>query len=145
DLGAGTVKLACKSQCSVSWHANTLWDPDLSPRGNTFTRLRDAIAHNKLHLQSSSEPAPTPVPAQQRQVPPNWGVMPAAAPTAPTWVSPGTPPPVQASPWDAGSDTGLSEGQLAALESEHRNKIAALIKQQRLHIQSLTTDTQQKI
>ncbi|MFZ5603428.1 MAG: hypothetical protein ACOY7J_13320, partial [Pseudomonadota bacterium] len=117
DLGAGPIKLACKSQCSVAWHAGMLWDPDLSPRTNTFVRIRDAIADNKLHLPVHAEVEVAPVSVPQR-APGNWGMAP--------------PPPTLNSPWD--SDSGLTEAQLAALESQHRNKIAALIKQQRLHI-----------
>ncbi len=146
DLGAGPIKLACKSQCSVAWHAGMLWDPDLSPRTNTFVRIRDAIAENKLHLPVSSD-EPVPVMAPQQRPVGNWGVAP-VAPAASAWGTPGMSgmmPPTLGSPWDAGNDTGLSEAQLTALESEHRNKIAALIKQQRLHIQTLTTENQQNI
>lgn len=128
DLGAGPIKLACKSQCSVAWHAGMLWDPDLSPRTNTFVRIRDAIADNKLHLPVHVEVEVAPVSVPQR-APGNWGMAP--------------PPPTLNSPWD--SDSGLTEAQLAALESQHRNKIAALIKQQRLHIQTLTTENQHNI
>lgn len=145
DLGAGAIKLSCKSQCSVSWHASSLWDPDMSPKSNTFVRLRDTIAANRLCLPSSGEPEPPVMQPQTQSVPPNWGM-------------PGQPQQRMAQPrqdlrrdesvinsgWDS-DDSGLTESQLAALESEHRNKIAALIKQQRLHIQTLTNDAQQKL
>ena len=129
DLGVGPIKLACKSQCSVAWHAGMLWDPDLSPRANTFVRIRDAIADNKLHLPVHAEAEVAPVSVPQR-APGNWGMA--------------APPPAPNSPWDTG-DSGLTDAQLAALESQHRNKIAALIKQQRLHIQTLTTENQHSI
>ena len=28
DLGRGPIRLACRSQCSVSWHAHNLWEPE---------------------------------------------------------------------------------------------------------------------
>ncbi|HVK99496.1 MAG TPA: hypothetical protein VM553_06785 [Dongiaceae bacterium] len=131
DLGAGAIKLACKSQCSVAWHAGMLWDPDLSPRTNTFVRIRDAIADNRLHLPVYAEAEPAPMmQAPQQRNPGNWGLP--------------TQPPTLNAGWDP-NDSGLTEGQLAALESQHRSKIAALIKQQRLHIQTLTTENQQSL
>lgn len=148
DLGAGPIKLACKSQCSVAWHAGMLWDPDLSPRTNTFARVRDAIAENRLHLPTVSEPEAVPMMSMSQRPPVNWGVMPGApgAPVPTGWGAapvPGMMPPTLTPAWEA--DSGLSEAQLMALESEHRNKIAALIKQQRLHIQTLTRDNQQNL
>lgn len=142
DLGAGPVKLSCKSQCSVSWHTGMMWDPDLSPKTNTFSRIRDAIAANRLHLQSIAE-ADVVAPAQQMQPPPNWGVAPAARAPASPWAGGGQEPPTLQPGWV--DDSGLTESQLAVLESEHRKKIAALIKQQRLHIQTLTSESQQTL
>jgi hypothetical protein len=49
DLGAGPVRLACRSQCSVSWYQRELWEP--SQDGiNHFILLRDAVKRNKLGL-----------------------------------------------------------------------------------------------
>lgn len=49
DLGAGPVRLACRSQCSVSWYQRELWEP--SQDGvNHFVLLRDAVKRNKLGL-----------------------------------------------------------------------------------------------
>ncbi|MAR92224.1 MAG: hypothetical protein SV765_14415 [Pseudomonadota bacterium] len=143
DLGAGAIRLACKSQCSVAWHASSLWDPDMSPKSNTFVRLRDTIAGNRLCLPTSSEPEPPVVRSPPAPVPPNWGMPPPAHP------SPQSQPPWQSSDpinsgWDT-QDSGLTDSQLAALETEHRNKIAALIKQQRLHIQTLKNEAAQTL
>lgn len=46
DLGEGPIKLACKSQCSVSWHQGELWDPD--KQQDYFLEIKSAIARNKL-------------------------------------------------------------------------------------------------
>lgn len=149
DLGAGPVRLSCKSQCSVSWHTAMLWDPDLSPKSNTFTRIREAIAINRLHLPTA-EPEPAAAAVAQAatgplQPPPNWGVVPPAArPSA--WAGQGQQPPtLMPGGWGGLEDTGITESQLAVLESEHRKKIAALIRQQRLHIQTLTSESQQTL
>lgn len=49
DLGAGPIRLACRSQCSVSWYQRELWEP--SQDGiNHFVLLRDAVKRNKLGL-----------------------------------------------------------------------------------------------
>jgi len=139
DLGAGPIKLACKSQCPVPWLADYLWNPDMSPKSNSFVRVRDFIAANRLCLPSSdeevvAEPATQEPPAK---MPPNWG-MPGQE---------GQPQPGR-SAINAGwndHDRGLTESQLAALEQENRTKMAALIKQQRLHIQTLNNEAQQQL
>ena len=49
DLGAGPIRLACRSQCSVSWYQRELWEP--SQDGvNHFVLLKDAVKRNKLGL-----------------------------------------------------------------------------------------------
>lgn len=50
DLGAGPIRLACRSQSSVPWHQMHLWDPDLSPKNNHLLMIRDAVKHNSLGL-----------------------------------------------------------------------------------------------
>lgn len=145
DLGAGAVKLSCKSQCSVSWHTNMMWDPDLSPKSNTFTRIRDAISANRLHLQALPDVEVTPpVPAPGLQPPPNWGV--AAPPVAPAspWAGIGPQPPTLQPGW-GGDEFGLNESHLALLEADHRQKLAALLRQQRLRIQTLSSESQQAL
>ena len=61
DLGAGQIKLSCRSQCSVSWHQRSLWDPVLEAGdSNTLTILAKAISRNRLGLPVAPEPAPEP-------------------------------------------------------------------------------------
>ncbi|MGB3623362.1 MAG: chromosome partitioning protein ParA [Ketobacter sp.] len=141
DLGAGPIRLSCKSQCSVSWHAESLWDPVMSPRSNSFVRLRDAIADNRLCLAvSKAVSAPVQRPADPRSTP-DWDVeSPAQAPQSP---SPDDDA-IFNSGW-SGNDQGLSAQQLAVLETEHRNKMAALIKQQRLQLQALKNEAQERL
>lgn len=48
DLGAGPIRLCCRSQCPVDWHVQDLWDPDMNQQPNTFVILRDLVKHNRL-------------------------------------------------------------------------------------------------
>lgn len=48
NLGAGPIRLACKSQCPVAWHVQQLWDPSMNTEPNDFVLLRDVIKRNKL-------------------------------------------------------------------------------------------------
>jgi hypothetical protein len=49
DLGAGPIRLACRSQCSVSWYQRELWEPN-QREINHFQLMADAIVRNKLGL-----------------------------------------------------------------------------------------------
>ena len=44
NMGAGRIKLACQTQCSISWHANSLWEPVTSD----FMAIRKALRDNRL-------------------------------------------------------------------------------------------------
>ena len=48
DLGAGPIRLACRSQSPLPWHQMHLWDPELSPEKNQFLMIRDAVKRNSL-------------------------------------------------------------------------------------------------
>lgn len=48
NLGAGQIKLACKSQCSVEWHQHEMWNPDQEHK--VFRRLRAVVKRNRLAL-----------------------------------------------------------------------------------------------
>lgn len=57
DLGAGPIKLSCRSQCSVSWHQRSLWDPQLDAgSSNTLSVLGSAVVRNRLGLIVEKEP-----------------------------------------------------------------------------------------
>lgn len=50
DLGAGAIRLACRSQCSIAWHHQSMWDPDMTPGANNFVLLKKSIKANRLGL-----------------------------------------------------------------------------------------------
>ncbi len=112
DLGAGPIRLACRSQCPVSWHQMHLWDPDLTPGKNHFVMLRDCIKRNQLGLLVEEE-APQTVPTERLQMV-----------AEDTWYAP-----------DAAKQAATRRAE--QLEKEQRVKAAQLIKQQRLRIASL--------
>ena len=56
DLGAGPIKLSCRSQCSVSWHQRAMWDPDAHSGNTTFKKIVAAARRNRLGLTVLEEP-----------------------------------------------------------------------------------------
>ena len=50
DLGGGRIRLACRSQCSVPWHARQLWDPVLEGADSSLQQMVQAIQRNRLGL-----------------------------------------------------------------------------------------------
>ncbi|MBV1906289.1 MAG: hypothetical protein KUG75_09455 [Pseudomonadales bacterium] len=50
DLGAGRIKLACRSQCSISWQAMNLWEPKGGDNKNPLNLVQRALWRNRLGL-----------------------------------------------------------------------------------------------
>lgn len=119
DLGAGPIRLACRSQCPVSWHQMHLWDPSLVPGKNDLVLLRDAVKRNHLGLLVEDEPQL--VTADRLQM-------------------------VSEDKWYAADPSKEAADKLAEkLDQEHRAKTAQLIKQQRLRIASLTQQHEEEL
>ncbi|KEF32888.1 ATPase involved in DNA repair [Marinobacter nitratireducens] len=57
DMGAGPIRLVCKSQCPEPRFADDLWDPDMTPGSNHFQAIRKAVESNSLKFQKI-EPEP---------------------------------------------------------------------------------------
>ncbi|KPP97916.1 DNA repair protein [Marinobacter sp. HL-58] len=57
DMGAGPIRLVCRSQCPKSVNAEELWDPDMTPGSNHFQAIRRAVDANSLKLRKV-DPAP---------------------------------------------------------------------------------------
>ncbi len=66
DMGAGPIRLACRSQCPVAWHQDQLWDPVMKPGANDFVAARDLLRGrgSKMGLEVDEDlpPAPAAVP-----------------------------------------------------------------------------------
>lgn len=50
DLGGGPIRLACYSQCPIAWQQKNLWDPDMTPAHQTFGAIKKALKANRLGL-----------------------------------------------------------------------------------------------
>ena len=120
DLGAGPIRLACRSQCPVSWHQMHLWDPSLTPGNNDLALLRDVVKRNSLGLLVEDENAQA-VALERLQM-------------------------ASEDKWYA-ADPAQEEASKASekLDQEQRLKAAQLIKQQRLRISSLTQQHEEEL
>ncbi len=56
DLGAGPIRLACASQCTIQYFKDALWDPLMRSGANQLVMLKKALARNKLALQFREAP-----------------------------------------------------------------------------------------
>ncbi|MCP5160171.1 MAG: DNA repair ATPase [Hahellaceae bacterium] len=61
DLGAGPIKLACRSQCSINWHQKELWDPEMTSGKNDFVAIRSAVDENRLRFEKAESELELPV------------------------------------------------------------------------------------
>ena len=120
DMGAGASRLVCYSQCPIAWHQKNLWDPLMQPGNNSFVAMRKAVKANRLGLVVKKQPA---VKAPKPDVP--------------------------AKPVRSAEETKREQAALAQKLHDHyaqelRDKMAALIKEQRLHIATLMSQSQAK-
>lgn len=111
DLGGGPIKLACRGQCSINWHQNDLWDPDMTPGSNDFSLLRKAVDKNRLRLAFEK--------------------IEEDVPTLAAMSNDSTDVPVLDS---------KHESQGSAVDAEKRIKLARLLKEQRLRIRTLESN-----
>ena len=119
DLGAGPIRLACRSQCPVSWHQMHLWDPSLAPGKNDLVLIRDAVKRNSLGLLVEEE-APVVLPERLQVA------------AEDKWRAP-----------DAAHEEAVQ--QVERKEHEHRLKTAQMIKQQRLRISALSKQHEEEL
>lgn len=117
DMGGGPIRLACRSQCPVSWHQMHLWDPESSAGRNHFVLIRDALRRNQLGLLVDEEPAAVEPQRLQMAAEEQWYAAGPAAPKAP----PAEPPRKQEDEQTA---------RLAQLVKQQRQQLAALARQQ---------------
>jgi len=66
DLGCGAIRLASRAQCSVSWHAMNLWEPEGEGESHPLRVIQRAAWRNKIGLKilpaDAGADQPTPVP-----------------------------------------------------------------------------------
>lgn len=120
DLGAGPIRLACRSQCPVSWHQMHLWDPSLAPGKNDLALLRDVVKANHLGLLVEDDSSQSLAPERLHMV------------SDDKWYAP--------DPSQENADKAAEK-----INQEQRIKAAQLIKQQRLRIGSLSLQHEEEI
>ncbi|PZP25589.1 chromosome partitioning protein ParA [Pseudomonas kuykendallii] len=118
DLGGGPIRLACRSQTPVAWLQLHLWEPSVE-RGD-FQAIRDAVQRNSLGLLAEEETALPAMAPERLQV---------AAEDA----------------WYADPSQELVEKLTEQMGLEHRQKIAVLVKQQRLRLASLGQNHEEEL
>jgi len=122
DLGSGTIRLVCRSQCPDPAVADDLWDPDMSPSSNDFQSIRKAVESNRLRLPKEEAP--------QEAIP----VLTSEAPVS--------------TPADAGKSDDEHRRKLArlireqrlrikTLQSAHRDRVLEHQRQHRMEVQAL--------
>jgi len=122
DLGAGPIRLACASQCSIAWQQKNLWDPEMSPGANDFISLKKAANANSIGLRYTEPESPPELTDSQI-------------------VSPGS------GPADISTQIAMAGSQQQALqhqlekqyEQTFRDRMAGLLKEQRLRINTLNS------
>jgi hypothetical protein len=51
DLGCGAIRMASRAQCSVSWHAMNLWEPEGEGESHPLRVIQRAAWRNKIGLK----------------------------------------------------------------------------------------------
>ena len=66
DMGAGPIRLSCRSQCSIGWHQHSLWDPLVEDDRHSLRLLAMAVKRNRLGLDVQDKPGPVPPVVSQK-------------------------------------------------------------------------------
>lgn len=123
DLGAGPIRLACHSQCSIAWQQKNLWNPEMSASLNNFVQIRKAVASNRLGLVFEIDEPP----------------VPAVQVTAQSVAAP------QPAVDTAGLKQKLSSHYKQQFEQEFRNRMAQLLKEQRFKVSTLSSEHKKNV
>jgi hypothetical protein len=68
DLGFGSIRLACYSQCQMPAQQKNLWDPLMHAGNNTFVAIYKAIKRNSLGLVASAKTAASDIKEKEGQI-----------------------------------------------------------------------------
>ncbi|OLU33422.1 chromosome partitioning protein ParA [Pseudomonas sp. PA27(2017)] len=120
DLGGGPIRLACRSQCPVSWHQMHLWDPSLVPGNNDLATLRDTVRANALGILMQEEEAPAVTPERLQVA------------SEDQWYA-------------ADASRDLAEKLAERLSHDYRQKAAQLVRQQRERLAALAHEHQAEL
>jgi len=118
DMGAGPIRLACRSQCPAPVHQMHMWDPRGGAEQSELVMVRERIKRNHLGLLIDEE-APLAVPAERLQM-------------------------VAEDAWYAGAGKD-KVGKRDKVEQEQRQKAALVIRQQRQRIAALERQHEEEL
>jgi hypothetical protein len=135
DLGCGAIHLACRSQCPLSSHAESLWEPEQTGDTGPLRLVQQTVWRNRLRIE---------IPADVPDLPPLRGASSDARPDRTT-----TPPPAvaetpKAAPVVSSLPTIPDEGAAheatldEAFGQERRVRVQQLLDQHKRHIDQLT-------
>lgn len=131
DLGEGPIRLVCRSQTPRKNTKSLLWDPSMSPGQNDFQTIRKAAAANTLRFPRQAPAAQPQAPAPESKPQPQPS---APAPQPATRAAPDTD--VQG-PGDDYALPVLSEPAPSMGDDQHRQKMASLLRAQRLRLRTV--------
>ena len=127
DMGSGPIRLACRSQCPVAWHQEHLWDPTMKPGANDFVFIRDNLRDRgrKLGLYYDEDALRQAASQQADAVP----VLDAEADVDVPVVKPET----------------VQQKKAAKAEDAERERLARMIKELRLRIQTMENKHKEEV
>jgi uncharacterized small protein (DUF1192 family) len=137
DLGAGPIRLACRSQCSVSWYQRELWEPSQKDVDH-FQLLKEAVERNKLGLIATEKDIPTlqVVPIVKEE-------------SVPVLDVPVVSETVELHSRDNANDAAIlvvkHEKELAEQAAEYQNKIDLLVQMQKQTLQGIEEKYREEI
>lgn len=109
DMGAGPIRLVCRSLCPDKRFRPELWDPDMTPGSNHFQSIRKAVAANHLKYQRKRPQSDDHIPVLRTEL-------------------------------------GKPDAEVAAREAAaQRNRLAHIIREQRLRIKTLQSAHQDSL
>ncbi|MGM0569469.1 DNA repair protein [Marinobacter sp.] len=109
DMGAGPIRLVCRSLCPEKRFRSELWDPDMTPGSNHFQSIRKAVEANHLKYKRKTRGGDDPIPVLRTAL-------------------------------------GKPDADIAAREATaQRNRLAHIIREQRLRIKTLQSAHQDSL
>ena len=109
DMGAGPIRLVCRSLCPEKRFRSELWDPDMTPGSNHFQTIRKAVSANHLKFKRKGAAADDQIPVLRTAL-------------------------------------GKPDAEVAAQEATaQRNRLAHMIREQRLRIKTLQSAHQDSL
>jgi hypothetical protein len=135
DIGHGPIRLASRTQCSVSWHAMNLWEPEGEGDAHPLRVLQRMVWRNRLALKLSKSDADSPFVDVSSDASPGEPLAKAGPKPAPRRAITGKP---KANHADDKIDQAFGEEgriSLTQLIQQHNNSVDSLTRKYRLDLE----------